>query len=138
MDAHQDFPAGRGLALDEREMRFLADPVAVGVEAQASAHRVDITLGGAGHERFGAAAVMDEIGDGADLQAVLLGEDLQIGQPRHLAVILENLADHGRRREARKPRQIAARLRVTRAHQYAALVRHQREDMPGLHDVLRA
>ena len=59
----------------------------------------------------------------------------QVGQPRHRAVVLHDLADHRRRRESREARQVAAGLGVPGAHQHAARLRHQREDVAGLHDV---
>ncbi|MNE52031.1 hypothetical protein D3C80_1466870 [compost metagenome] len=43
---------------------------------------------------FSAAAIGDQVGDGADLQAVQLGEGDEIGHPRHLAIVLDDLADH--------------------------------------------
>ena len=51
---------------------------------------------------------------------------------------LHDLADHRRRREAGEPRQVAARLGVSGAHQHAAGLRDEREDVARLHDVVRA
>ncbi|MOA10259.1 hypothetical protein D3C78_1301420 [compost metagenome] len=40
--------------------------------------------------------VVDQIGNSADSQAVLLGKLDQLGQARHGAVVVHNLADHTR------------------------------------------
>jgi hypothetical protein len=47
------------------------------------------------NQRLVAAAVLDQVGDGADLQAVLGGKNLQIGQAGHGAVIIHDFANHG-------------------------------------------
>ena len=101
-------------------------------------HGVDVALRNARDQRFGAAAILDEIGDRADLQLVLGSELDEIGEPRHLAVVLQDLADDRRGREPGEPREIAAGLGVAGAHEHAALLRHQRKDVSGLHEVLRA
>ena len=81
------------------------------------------------------AAVGDQVGDGADLQAVLAGEHFQIRQPGHAAVVVHDLADHGRRRQACHGRHVATGLSVAGAHQHAAVLGLQREDVAGLHQV---
>jgi hypothetical protein len=78
---------------------------------------------------------VDQVADGADAQAVLSGERDQVRQPGHAAVILEDLADHRRRFQTRQFGQVAAGLGVTGAHQHATLLRHQRKDVAGLHQI---
>ena len=80
---------------------------------------------------------MDEVADGADLQAVFLGEFNEVGQTRHRAVFVEDLADDGGRFEPGQLRQIAAGLGVPGADEYAAFSRHEGEDVPRLDDVFR-
>ncbi len=65
----------------------------------------------------------------------VFGELDQVGQPRHGAVVLEDLADHRRRLAAGQVGEVAAGLGVAGAHQHAAVLRHQREDVAGLDDV---
>ena len=67
--------------------KFLSDPV----QAQSDAFLV-------GDEGLGAAAVLDEIGDRADLQLVLYGKFDQIGQSRHFPIVFQDLANHRGRR----------------------------------------
>ena len=56
----------------------------------------------------------------------------------HRAVVVHDLADHAGRGEARQTRQVDRGFGVAGAHQHAAVARHQREDVAGRHDVLRA
>jgi len=77
--------------------------------------------------------VLDQVGDGADFQAMFGREQLQIGQARHRAVVFHDLTDHGGRAAAGHGSQVAARFGVTRAHQHPAIDRLQREDVAGLH-----
>ena len=60
----------------------------------------------------------------------------QVGQARHRAVVVHDLAQHRGRREAGEPREVAAGLGVAGAHQHAAGLRDQRKHVARLHDVL--
>jgi hypothetical protein len=62
-------------------------------------------------------------------------EDLQVGQAGHGAVVVHDLADHRGGRAAGHGGQVAAGLGVAGAHQHAAVLRLQREDVAGLHQV---
>ena len=64
-------------------------------------------------------------------------EALQLRQPRHRPVIVQNLAQHPRGTQPRQLRKVHRRLRVPRAAQHAARLCAQREDMPRLHQVRR-
>ena len=70
--------------------------------------------------------------------ACVLREALEIGAARHGAVVVQDLDDHGGRRESGEARQIAARLRVAGAREHPAGLRHQRENVAGLAQILRA
>ena len=83
---------------------------------------------------LGARAVLDEVADGADLEAVGGGELDELGQPRHGAVVVRSRRSP-RRARARRCRQVAAGFGVAGADQHAARLGHDREDVPGLHDV---
>ena len=71
----------------------------------------------------------------ADLQPVALGEGDQVGQPRHGAVVVHDLADHARGVEPGEAREIDRRLGVAGAHQHAAVLGDQRKHVAGRHDV---
>jgi len=85
---------------------------------------------------LGAAAIGDQVGDRADLQPVVRGEAEQVGQARHRAVVVNDFADHGGRRETGQRGQIAASFRVAGAHEHAARLGHDREHVARLHDLL--
>ena len=78
----------------------------------------------------------DQVGDGAELEVMVLGEGDEVRQPRHGAVVVHDLADHGGRVQAGHAGDIDRGLGVAGAHQRAALAGQQREDMAGRDDVV--
>ena len=81
-------------------------------------------------------AIADQVLDGADLEAVALGEGDQVRHARHGAVVVHDLADDAGRVEPGEAREIDGGLRVAGADQHAALARDQREDVAGRDDVV--
>ena len=110
--------------------------VLIGDQAECTMRGHDAALGDAFHGALGPQAVPDQIGDGADTQSVLTRKTHQFGLTGHRPVIAHDLDDHGGRLEARESGEITARLGVPGACQHAARLRHQREDMPRLAQVL--
>ena len=53
---------------------------------------------------------VDEIGDGDDLEPVLLRENFEIRKPRHAPVFIHHFTDHTRFFTAGKTRQITSRF----------------------------
>ena len=94
-------------------------------------------LGHALDQRLRLAAEMNQVGDGADFQAVFLPEFDQVGQSGHAAVVFHDFADHRGGREAGQCGQIATGFRVPGAHQHAARFGRDREYVPGRDYVLR-
>ena len=82
-------------------------------------------------------AEADQVGNGADLEIELLGDEFEVRAPRHGAVVLQDLDNHRRRLQPRAARKIAARLGVAGARQHAAGLRHQRKDVARLDQVGR-
>ena len=97
----------------------------------------DRAAGLAFHQLLGGIAVVDQIADGANLDAVLMAEIDQLRQACHGAIVIHDLADHRRRLQSAEAGQIAAGLGVAGAHQHAAILGHQREDVARLHQVGR-
>ena len=118
-------------------MRLAHGLVAVGDQVQLTHHGLHLVLTDALDHRFVGAAIGDQVGDGADLQAMLASKLDQVRQARHGAVFLHDLADHGGRREARQCPQVTAGLGVAGACQHATGTRHDGEDVARLHDVGR-
>ena len=101
---------------------------AVGGMQGAAAHFAD--------QGLGFAAVLDQVGNGANFQAMLGREQLQIRQAGHGAIVLHDLADHAAGVATGHAGQVATRLGVARAHQHAALNRLQGKHMAGLYQIL--
>ena len=139
--------AGEALAVHPDEHRLAVVDVALhegevlhAVELAAVGHAGErAPLGGhggrshAGDQLLVTAAVLDELRDRRQQQAVLGAEAAQLGQARHRAVVVGDLADHTHRRTARHAGQIDRCLGVAGALQHAAVAGPQREDVtrPG-------
>ena len=93
--AHEGFGVGLGAAFHQGEVGFAGEFVYIDVLAEIAPRGTD---GAAAHffeQGFGAAAVFDEVGDGADFKAVLLGEFGELGHACHGAVVVDDFADNG-------------------------------------------
>ena len=75
------------------------------------------------NERLGAAAVLNQVGDGANFEAVDVGKLHKVGQAGHGAVVLHDFANHGRGRTTRHLSQVATRLGVASPHQHTTIYR---------------
>ena len=129
----------RDVALHQSDMLGILDLVDVDHHAElAAVLAVQHGFQRALDDRLGPAAIGDQVGDGADLQPVELGELHQIRQPGHGAVVVHDLADHAGRVHPRHARQIDRRFRVSRPDQHAAVAGDQREDVAGGRDVVGA
>ena len=137
MHPHQGFALGGDVAAREGEMHVARGLVLEGRQAEAAVHGVDVLFADLFHQVLGGGAVLDEVADGADLEGVFLGELDEVGQARHGAVVLQDLADHRGRLQARELGEVAASLGVAGADQHAALLRGEREDVAGGDDVFR-
>ena len=137
MDAHERFMFGADHTLDQRKVRFPAGLIPPCSQPKWPPGGHNVALSNALHQAFGGTAVLDEIGDGADLEAVLLRELREIGQSGHRAIFVQDFANHRCRLEPCRVREIATSLRMTSPHQYATRTRHERENMPGLNQIRR-
>src|SRR5690606_4206043 len=107
MHAHQRRRSAGKVALHDRDVLGAVDRALVDDDIEIallrpSQHR----LHRAYDDAVLAQAVGDEIGDGADLEPVQLGEPDEVGQPRHGAVIVHDLADHAGGVEPGQPGQV--------------------------------
>jgi hypothetical protein len=135
--AHQRHGGGARLALDQRQMHLAVDVILVADQPEAAELGDHLPLGDAFNRVFGLQPVADQVGDRADHQAVLVREALEVGTARHRAVLVQDLDDHGRGLEAGEACKIAAGLGVAGAGQHASGLRHQREYVAGLAQVVR-
>ena len=135
---HRHRTRGRDVAPHQHQVFCVFDRVGVDDRppvAADGAHRG--TLLDAADQLLGAPAVADQVGDGPELQAVVLRERHQLRQPGHGAVVAHHLADDAGRVQPGQPRDVDGRLGVAGADQAAALARHQREHVARRHDVRR-
>ena len=137
MDANQRRLVGLHLTLFQGEVNLIVDGVAEGDEVELAKFGGQLALGHLLDRGLVLVAVLDKVGDGAELDAVLLGEHLQIRTARHGAIFVEDLDDDGGRLETGQTGQIAARFGVAGTGQHAAILRHQREDVARLHQISR-
>src|SRR5579885_1378242 len=105
-DAHRPFRIDR--AHHQHQVLGRIDPVAIDEGAELAILRRQARLGDPLHHGLVAQPVLDDVGDGDDLESVRAREDDQVVAPRHGAVFLEDLADHARRLEPGQPRQVDA------------------------------
>ncbi len=134
---HRHAVFGRPLALDQRQVQRAIGSVAKSADVKFARSGVECAAADFLHQALDPAAVLDQVGNGADFQAVFDGEPLQVGQPGHAAVVVHDLADHGGGRAAGHGGEVAAGFSVTRAHQHAAVYCLQRENVAGLHQIVR-
>ena len=80
--------------------------------------------------------VADDVSDRRNLDVVLGGEFFQVRHAGHGAVVAHDLADHGRRFEARQAGQVHAALGLAGARQHAPGFGPERKDMAGRNDIL--
>ena len=88
---------GRQRAAHEHEVRRIGQLVAVDDEPECAVRRRERALRDPLDQRFGAAPVVDQVGDRADPEAMRLREREEIGQPRHRPVVVHDLAEDRRR-----------------------------------------
>src|SRR5512145_1446696 len=108
MDADEGVLFGVWFAGHQSEMEGTDREVTVRHQMKRPPRSIDLALEVSLHQRFIPASVLDEIGDGANLQLVLGGELNEVGQARHRAVVTHDLAQYRRGRKPREPRQVAA------------------------------
>ncbi len=137
MHAHQRFAVRTNLALDQRQMHVIRSAVGVSVQGEFAMHRLDRLRQGALDQRLVAAAVVNQIGDGADLDVVRAGEFDQIGQTRHRAVVLEHFANHRCRLKPGQLGEIATGFGMSGAHQHATFACDDREGVSRHHEIGR-
>ena len=126
----------RDVALDQRDVVLVVDQRAVADHVELAVLGRQVRLGDALDELLGAPAVLDQVGDRDHLQAVALAVRDQVLDPRHRAVVVHDLADHRGRDQARETREVDARLGLPGALEHAAGACLEREDVPGLHQVV--
>ena len=119
------------------EVQDAADDVAVSDEAKRAKVRLHGFLVHALHGFLRLQAVADQVGNGADFQAVSGRKGLQIGAACHRAIFAHHLDQHGRRLQPGQAGQVAPCFGMSGTGEHAARLRGQRKYVTGLVQVLR-
>ena len=138
MHADENILAAGDLALDERDVVLAGEGLAERDRRELAVLRGQPYRAHTLDELLRAAAVLDEVGDGDELQAVPLAVGDEIGDAGHRPVVVHDLADHAARLEAGEPREIDGGLGLAGALEDAAGPRAERLDVAALDEVLLA
>src|SRR3569623_1812602 len=111
---------GTHLALHHRVMSVAAHAVAKGMQTELAVFGRQGTRAEPLDGLLVLQSIVNQIGDGAHLEPVFGGEALELGPPRHAAVLVEDLDDHRRGLETGVARVVTARLGGARAGELAA------------------
>src|SRR5437899_1409680 len=133
-DEHRGVP--RHLPHDEGERHATVHARVVGDRDEFAPVRGELGCGDPSDQLLLADPVLDQILDGDHRESVRQGELLELGHPRHPAILVEDLADDTGRVRAREPREVHRRLGVAGAAQDAARHRPQRKDVAGAGEIL--
>ncbi len=129
VQAHRQAGAVADAAEDEGDVLHGIEGRRVGIAGERPPFRLDRKGGDALDELFAGLPMGDEIGDRDALQVVALGEGGDLVPLHHRAVVVRKLADDADRRQAGEAAQIDRRLGMARAHQDAAVLGDEREDV---------
>src|SRR5688572_24537756 len=124
-------------AAREREVHGTIDVILEADEPERTEFGLDLRLADDLDGFLLAQAVLDEIGDRADLELMAPRELREVVAARHGAVVVQDLDDDSCRLEARETREVAAGFRVPRARQNPAGLSHQRKNVPRLPQITR-
>jgi hypothetical protein len=137
VDADQDLLVFEDLTLHQGDVIDVIDVVLVDDRPELAAvpggqHRLPCPA----YQRLVAEPVLDQVGDGHDLETVPAREGDEVRHPRHGAVVVHDLADHTGGLHSRHPGQVHGPLGLTRAAEHPAVPRPKGKDVAGPHDVL--
>ena len=90
------------LAAHEREVLDAVEQALEHVGGEVAVARRDARLRDPADQLLAVTPVADQVGDRDELEAVLGGEPLELGEPRHRAVVVRDLGEHARREAARR------------------------------------
>ena len=119
----------------ERLLRFILH--AVGDHPEAAPLGRQIGLGDAVHQLLTLPAVPDQLLDRDDFEAMFTGHAEERLAVRPIADIVEDLAEHARRRKVCHPGEVDRGLGVSGTAEHASLFRDQGKEMTGPHEVGR-
>jgi len=138
MHAHQHALLSGGIPLHQRNVVLAVGLRPVEVQPEVAIVRRHVDGLHALHQLLTRAPVLDEVRNRAKLQPMLARKRPQLGQARHRAVVVHDLADHARWVQASQPRNINRSLGMAGAHQHPAIARDKGENMARRHNIITA
>src|SRR5206468_8256630 len=135
MDADEHVLGAVDLAADECDVVLARQLLAEGDRLELAVRGRQADRRRALDELLGPTSILDQVGDGDQLDVVASAELDEVGDSRHRPVVLHYLAHDARGVEACKPREVDRGFRLARALEHAALAGPQREDMAGVDEV---
>ncbi len=134
--ADQDRFRARDVAADKRHVMIAVQKTFVEEELELPVARRHDGFHDAPHQDFGPPAIGDEIADGDDLEPEVTSQPHETWHPRHLSVVVHDLAEHTCRVEPGQPCQVDRRFRVTGPAQHPAVLRPQGKDVTRAREIL--
>ena len=133
--AHEHVLLARDLALHERHVLGAVEQRLEHEAGEVAVTGRDARLGHPAHQLLGVPSVADEVGDGDELEAVLLGELLEARHARHAAVVVHDFGEHAGGVHAREASEVDRGLGVAGALEHSSIPIPQREDVTGASEV---
>ena len=126
------------LAIDEGHVMHAVERRHIGIAVERPDLGGDMEFGDPLHQLVAVLPVGDQLGNRNLRELVLAREGGDVRSAHHGAVVFHQLGQHADRSKAGEPAKIDAGFGMARAHQHAALARHQWEHVAGAHEVGRA
>lgn len=125
----------------ESDVRLGVDDALVGDEVERAAAGADGSPGSGGDsadEGFTGEAVLDDLGDGAELEVVLACDVEEVGEAGHFAVVAHDLDDGGGGVQAGEAAEVDGAFGLSGANEDAAVARAEGVDVAGADEVVGA
>ena len=122
-------------ALDEGDMLLPADGVLENEDPEMAGPRREVGLLDLADQGLRFQAILDQVGDGQDGNAMLRAEPLEMREPGHGPVFVHNLADDARRGEAGQAGEVDGGFGLPRPGQDAPFLGLERKNVPGADQV---
>ena len=136
MHADQGGPGPAQAPVDQRDVVVALEHALIKVELELALGRGQRHRDHAAHQYLAAAAPRDQVPDRENAEPMTAREALELGQPRHAAVIGQDLAQRADRLEPGECAQVGHRLAVAGAAQHPARHGAEREHMARAHQVV--
>ena len=137
MKPHQRRPSAADISLDQRQVLAAVNRAAKNHRSEFARVGRKINIRHALYEQLVGEPMRHEVLHEDNRRIVRLRKLAQLGKLRRFTVVTQHHAHRGAGTHPGCSHQVDRTFGTTHAHHDSAAERHQREDMPGHHDVLR-